>query len=280
MATQNFCHLRLNNLDSDNNSTVIYPVNTTEDVLLQSGNTSLPKNLSTLDQLVDKFGLMAFVNKIAISDLDETLSKTISDLSKNVDDLMYVPITIDSFVNDIKIMPLGASVSTIKFDWTTNKVPQTLTLSGTNLNEELEPSLNTKTVTVAISYTDDCQFKLIAVDERGETVEKMTSINFMNYIYYGVSSEENLSDPNDLENKFLSDSKSKTFTITSNDTEYIYYAIPTRLGTPTFSVGGFEGGFKEIASSIEITNTSGYMETYNIWRSVNEGLGQITVTVG
>ena len=60
--------------------------------------------------------------------------------------------------------------------------------------------------------------------------------------------------------------------------EKIVYAIPTSFGTPTFNVGGFDGGFTK-AQTLEFTNASGYKQSYDVWMSVNAGLGSTAVTV-
>ena len=59
---------------------------------------------------------------------------------------------------------------------------------------------------------------------------------------------------------------------------YIYYAIPHRLGTPVFFVGGFEGGFA-LEKTFDYQNPSGYTESYDVYKSTNAGLGSTTVTV-
>ena len=56
------------------------------------------------------------------------------------------------------------------------------------------------------------------------------------------------------------------------------YAIPSSFGTPTFNVGGFDGGFKKL-ETLSFTNASGHTQNYDIWVSVNAGLGSTAVTV-
>ena len=281
MATQTFCHSRLTAIDDKGNENIIYPVTTSEDVYLRSGNTSLPPNVAMLNELVDKLGLMAFVNKIGSSDLDEELTKTISELSKNVADLMYEPIHLSSFYTDITRLPLGSSLSIIKFLWKANKTPTSLVLTGANdFSKDIDPELESISITFPTPFTESTSFRLTATDERDAQHYLSTSIEFLNYLCFGVSTETNLTNPFDLESTELAKNKVKTFDVTAEDTYYVYYAIPTRFGDPIFTVGGFEGGFTKTASSITVTNPSGYQEAYDIWRSVNEGLGQITVTVG
>ena len=72
--------------------------------------------------------------------------------------------------------------------------------------------------------------------------------------------------------------RNKDFTVNAGAGQYIYYAIPAAWGTPTFFVGGFEGGF-DLLSKFNFTNASGYTTSYNVYKSGNANLGQTTVNV-
>ena len=76
----------------------------------------------------------------------------------------------------------------------------------------------------------------------------------------------------------LSNSRAKTFSSTTSTGEYILYAYPSRLGTATFTVGGFSGGF-QAPETVSVTNASGYTENYYVYRSDNANLGTISVVV-
>jgi hypothetical protein len=103
---------------------------------------------------------------------------------------------------------------------------------------------------------------------------------FYNNRHWGVDSSTSLDEAGieGLANKELSNSRAKTFTVTAAAGEYIWYCYPTRLGTATFTVGGFEGGF-ESPLTVSVTNPSGYTENYYAYRSTNAGLGSTTVVV-
>ena len=104
-------------------------------------------------------------------------------------------------------------------------------------------------------------------------------ISFLNGIYWGVSSST-VYDNNFIKTltKQLSDNRKRTITVDCNEGQYIYYCLPTRLGTPSFSVGGFSGGFDKV-STILFENNSGFTENYDIWKSTNSNLGNTTVKV-
>lgn len=69
-----------------------------------------------------------------------------------------------------------------------------------------------------------------------------------------------------------------TFTVNAGAGERIYYAFRSAYGTPSFWVGGFEGGFSKVAT-VAVTNAHGFTENYDLWASDNVALGSTTVTV-
>lgn len=79
-----------------------------------------------------------------------------------------------------------------------------------------------------------------------------------------------------LGNADLVNAVARTFTVTAGAGQYLIYSYPSRLGTATFTVGGFAGGFNPPAT-VSITNASGYTENYYVYRSVNTNLGLTTV---
>ena len=97
--------------------------------------------------------------------------------------------------------------------------------------------------------------------------------------FSGVSSS-NIYDSDFIKtlSKELSSSKGKTFTVDCGEGQFIFYCVPTRFGSCSFKVGGFEGGFNKV-STIQYTNSSGYTENYDVYKSSNSNLGNTTVVV-
>ena len=121
-------------------------------------------------------------------------------------------------------------------------------------------------------------FKLEFSDGTTSTSKSIT-LSFLNSRCYGVSDSKNYnSDLIKSLSKALTGSRACSFTVNSGNGQYIYYCIPTRFGTPSFSVGGFEGGFS-LVNTLDYTNPSGYTESYNIYRSDYSNLGNTTVVV-
>jgi len=123
-------------------------------------------------------------------------------------------------------------------------------------------------------------FTLHATDGTDSPTNTITYY-FYNRRYWGVSTVTDSYSEADVEglaSNELSNSRSKTFTVSPGADEYIIYSYPTRLGAATFTVGGFEGGFMS-PETVSITNSSGFTENYYVYRSTNSNLGSTTVVV-
>lgn len=135
----------------------------------------------------------------------------------------------------------------------------------------------------AVNYPSVASYVLFTLNaaKSSESDTETQYVYFYNYIWYGVStvaSGYSEADVEGLANNTISNTKGRSFTVEPITGEYIIYALPTRLGTVTFWVGGFEGGFQS-PETVSVTNTSGYTEDYYVYRSTNSGLGSTTVTV-
>lgn len=273
-------HIDLINIDSNQNQDVIYATNTAEDVLLRSTNPNLPVGSKTLKDLVDRFGKLAFLNTISRENLDENLQQTLTRIEDTLEELTYVPIEILSFTSESPLLMIGSSISTIKFSWTLNKTATSITITGPSLNEEIDPILTSKSFTFATPITETTTFTLTVEDEKEGTMSKTTTVSFTNYVYYGKSDNRNTVDTSDGNfTAVLSDSKARTITVTAGEGEYIYYLLPSRLGTPIFNVSGFDGGFIKVGDKINKENTAGFIEQYDVWRSANDNLGELTIKI-
>lgn len=191
-------------------------------------------------------------------------SNLISDLQKQIDDIKYIPAEITEFTVTPTTAEKGSSQSVI-IRWDTNVI------SAVTLDAEIV----TDKVVIRDNVKDDHTYTLEATGAKGEKSTRTASIRFWNNIYYGSASST--ADVAKL-NKVLSDTKGRTVTVTSSAGQYVLYALPKRLGTVTFTVNGFTGGFEE-PETVQITNGSGYSEDYYVYRSTNDNLGKITVIV-
>lgn len=210
-----------------------------------------------------------------VSYKESNVEEALDDLNQKMEDLMYEPMQITSFTNNVGTVEMGSTVDTVVLNWNTNKTPKTLTLDG----QGIDAILKTKTIESA-EIKANKTYTLKAVDERDAEASKTTAITFLNGVYWGVAESKGSFDSAFILGltKGLQGSKAKTFTVNAGAAQHIYYAIPARYGTPAFKVGGFDGGFAK-AATIDFTNASGYTESYDIWKSDNSGLGNTTVVV-
>jgi hypothetical protein len=100
--------------------------------------------------------------------------------------------------------------------------------------------------------------------------------------YYGVSNNASGNSEAFIEalaSNQLQSSRNATLSVNPGGGEYIYYAYPTAYGAATFTVGGFEGGFNLVSTTISVTNANGVTQDYTLYRSTNPSLGSTTVVV-
>lgn len=219
---------------------------------------------------VDEVYLVNKDAKIIGEGLSEGDEARIQALEDAVADLLYVAMAISKFTNNVGTAEMGSTVTAATLSWTLNKEAESVTLDG---EAQATGTSGSKALT-GLSITSNKTWTLKATDERGATATKTTSITFLNGIYYGAGATFDIS----ALTKTLSNTKGRTFTADAGEGEYLWYAVPSRLGTCTFKVGGFDGGFS-LSSTESVTNASGYAEEYYIYRSDNASLGSTTVVV-
>lgn len=192
--------------------------------------------------------------------------------AKMLDELLYKAITITSFNISKSIAELGEIVANLKLTWSYSKDPVLQKLDNNILENNIREYI------IDSGIVTNRTFRL-EVNDGKTTVNRTVSINFYNGRYYGVSNSETYDSDFILSlNKTLTNSRACNFTVNCGPGQYIFFAIPTRFGTPAFSVGGFEGGFS-LVNTLYYTNSFGYTESYDIYRSDYSGLGNTTVVV-
>ena len=221
----------------------------------------------TVDAELNKDSKNAIQNKVITTELEQ--------MKKDIGDLLYKPITINSFSNNVNTVEMGRTITTITLNWALSKTPKTLMLNS----ETLGNSEKTKTLN-GLSIKSNTTYTLKATDEREHTVTKTTSITFLNGVYYGIAqSDAEINDALLQEfTKKLQGSKGATFTLNAGEGQHIFYAVPSRYGACSFNVGGFDGGFSKV-STFNFTNASGHSENYDVYKSDNANLGNTTVKV-
>lgn len=197
-------------------------------------------------------------------------------VEQQIADMNYTPIAFDSVTISPSTAEMGATITMVSVFWKLNKTPTKLTFDGNKLLNDSNgyDAKGTFTMNSKKSWT------LVATDERGATDTETPTLNFYNGVYYGAKAEPTTYDSAFILGlkKTLRNSKLTSFTANAGAGQYIFYCLPKRMGTCSFKVGGFDGGFSLI-QEISFTNASGYTETYYIYRSDNAALGNTSVTV-
>ena len=205
------------------------------------------------------------------------------------DEIGYKPISISSFTitsvtydgggtGSSGTIEKGKTVTGVSASFSINKVPVTLTFDG----NAITPA-QSGTVTKSGSYTTNTSFSLVAKDNGAPNVSPTTStksisLNFYNRVYWGADAiPDSINDAFllGMDDSVLTNSKSRTINGVNVEVgEYMWYALPTSMGTCTFTYNGFTGGFTEI-TTFNHTNASGHTESYRVYRSDNSNLGMI-----
>lgn len=168
----------------------------------------------------------------------------------------------------------SAESISLKLRWELNRAATKITVNGV----QIDPTSTEYDVTG--TFTADQSWEVIVTGAKNETAKRTTGINFLNGVYYGALEEPAEYNSDFILNltKELRSNKKPSFSVTAGTGQYIYYCLPTRMGTCSFKVGGFEGGFY-LVKTISFENESKYIEDYYIYRSDNASLGDTSVEV-
>ena len=206
-----------------------------------------------------------------LTTLAKDLKGAVNELNTKIWDIQN-PFDISSISVAPNIAQMGSTVSP-KLTW--NYTHSTIKSQTIN-NAAVDATLRTKTFT---GVTTTTTYTLAATSNSDVQKSKSVTITFANGVYYGKSTTSTYDSAliNSL-TKQLSNSKGRTITVNAGVGEYIFYCIPSRLGTCSFNVGGFDGGFSKVAT-IEFTNSDNYKENYDIYKSDNANLGNTNVSI-
>lgn len=209
---------------------------------------------------------------------------------------LYKAIAVNSLtLNKDAVYEIGTAVTGLDVAWALNKAPAEQTIAvpeyavtieniGADVRSTTGLTGNAATQWNGVKTQEKTSGTLTVVltvkDDRGEAASKTASIQWLNGVYTGAAEA-----PTTINSAFiltltksLQGGKGKTFTVNAATGAYIWYACSVSYGTPNFNVGGFDGGFSKVAT-FDFTNSSGYTEEYQVWRSDNAGLGSTTVKV-
>lgn len=213
--------------------------------------------------------------------LYETTSQTLTDV---IDSLLYTALVITGFSASPSTYEKGQTLTSVSLSWSFNKTIQSQTITGTNV---ISPTLlvgDRNKIVSLNNITTNTTITLTADDVTSDAIAAKTSaltLQFLNKIYWGkgaIPGVLNSAFILALSNSELRSNRLKSFTITANTNEYIFFALPVAYGVPSFKTNGFNGGF-QLEGTITFTNASGWAESYNVYRSTNHTLGTTFVEV-
>ena len=139
----------------------------------------------------------------------------------------------------------------------------------------------TLSITNSAGYAENYEVYVSDLANLGSgTFTTSTSDLTIDPLYYGKTTTASGYSEGDVEglgtNEITNDNTQTWDAVTTGAGEYMLFAFPKRLGTVTFWVGGFEGGF-ESSETVSVTNSNGWTEDYYVWRSTNSNLGSTVV---
>ena len=206
--------------------------------------------------------------------------KTVADA---LDQLLYVNPAVSTFTSNPAFgdYEIGSTVSNPRFTWSYNKaiINQNLKAGGTTIALD-DPQVREHAYTGDI--TSATTFTISGNDNKLKACSRSGSFNFKHKRYFGVAevpAEYNSDFILGLTGKEFCTGRTKSaFSLTAGAGQYMFYCFPATYGTPTFNVGGFDGGF-ELAATIDFTNASGNTTSFVIWKSENANLGTQSIIV-
>lgn len=208
-----------------------------------------------------------------------------ANLQEVIDYLLYIPTVINSFTVPVTVYEIGSSVAALNFTWVLNQNPISQAITGPQLTPPvlipaqrnvaviLNAPLNPAVVGSSFTYN-------LGVTDAFNTVNANLAVQFFNGIYFGdaaLPGAVNSAFVTSL-TKVLQSTRSRSFTSNAGPGVYTWFAHRSALGTASFTVGGFPGGF-EAAVIVSVTNSSGFTENYNVYRSTNPNIGPVGVVV-
>jgi len=195
-------------------------------------------------------------------------------------------LVITGFNVSVGLLETGQIINNPSFSASYNTAPDSVTLINNADAESKDVSGTPNSFSSSHSFqknvpNQSVTFTITATLSGSANATANASITWGQKNFWGVSSTPANTEAfiEGLASNSLSTSRNASFSVNATAGTKIYYACPTRYGTPSFSVGGFTGGFIQRATGISVTNAQGFIENYDLYESVSVGLGPTTVNV-
>ena len=243
--------------------------------LLLSGLVNLLRNSGVIEVSVKDPTVPSYIRDITEEDL-ENWRNDVEEVKKLRDDISRLQsstIKVTNFSVTPNIVEIGSVINSITLKWDTNF----RVLTRQYLNDVEIPDITKRSRTLDGPFTSSQTYTLRVEGDDGNSDIKTTELKFLNNIYYGTEKLHDINSTfiNSL-SRVLTENKQKGFTVVSREQEYIYIALPVRLGEPKFTIISEEADF-ELITKFDHENSSGYVEEYAVYRTTNVHLGQTTI---
>lgn len=192
---------------------------------------------------------------------------------------------ITAFAASSPTLEIGATATTPAFTATHNKTPTSLVLTNNDNGESKSVVGTPNSFTSSQNYTKTANnasvtFTLTGSDGVDGDV-RTAAISWRPRVYHGIGAAGLTTEAHieALASSALQSSRATSYTDNATGANKLYFACPASYGTPTFTVGGFAGGFSLVSATISVTNANGVTQDYQLWESDTAGLGSTAVVV-
>jgi hypothetical protein len=220
----------------------------------------------------------------AINNINSKVNSAVNDINSQIDriweemdGMTYIPLSILSFEAENPLHEIGETVTKKVFTWSLSDTPsKNLLINNVDTGKAVKEGYYELQ---SLLVTEKENFTLTAEDKKGNKFTAITPIEFANNVFYGsyAITDDYVTMISKLQAS-LQKTRKCEFTTTAGEGQYIYYAAPVSYGECAFASGGFSGGFTKVAN-IQYVNAYNKTFSYDIYRSVEAGLGQTTITV-
>lgn len=165
------------------------------------------------------------------------------------------------------------TANSITFTWALNKSVTSATFDGQAVSTAKNGSAkNSSAVSATKTFT-------LTVSDGKNTATSSKTISFLPKVYYGVSDKTSLTSTEiNALNGDLKSSRTGSYTMTAGSNQYCYLCLPSNYGTPKVKIGGFDTELVSVGT-VSHTNASGGKQNYNVYRTKNTNLGEVTMVV-
>lgn len=192
---------------------------------------------------------------------------------------------ITGFAASAPTLEVGATATNPAFTAVHSSTPTSLLLTNTDNGESKSVVGTPSAFTSSQSYTKTANNATVPFTITGSdgvsSANRSASIAWRPRVYWGtgaagLSTEAHIEA---LASSALQSSRAGSHPANATGSLKIYWAAPASYGTPTFTVGGFSGGFTLVSNTISVTNAFGVTQNYQLWESDTPGLGNTSFTV-